>query len=162
MIETKIKLSQLIDEFDFQSDFSSGYLDREAGEVLRISEDDRAAFEFSDEDSVPEWQKEYLEKIRPILEGTEDPDRYLALPDQFDFHEYRHMERFISRLSDELVRERLWSAIKGKGAFRRFKDGIHQYGLADRWYEYRDDAMKRFVIDWCEAEEIPYVDNTMN
>jgi hypothetical protein len=47
--------------------------------------------------------------------------RYVAAP-QADSHEgYRDMEDFISTVKDERLLDRLWQAIQGRGAFRRFK-----------------------------------------
>jgi hypothetical protein len=154
----KIKLSTLIDEFDMRPDLSESYLDKETGEILFISEDDRFALEHEDREP-PEWQKEHLESIKPLLEDF-DPERYIGLPSSFDFHEYSVMEKFIASLSSIKVQDSLWSAIKGSGAFRRFKAGIDRFGIADQWYSYRDAAIKQFIIDWCETENIPYVDDT--
>ncbi len=69
------------------------------------------------------------------------------------------MERFIGTVQGTEAAERLWRAIKGKGAFRYFEDTAARLGLLNEWYRYRDDAMKRFVIDWAEANNIPYVDD---
>jgi len=42
------------------------------------------------------------------------------------------------------VRQRLERAIEGRGAFRRFRDAVHDEGLADAWFRYADDrAMGR-------------------
>ena len=154
----KIKLSTLIDEFDMRPDLSVSYLDKETGEILFISEQDRFSLEHEDIEP-PQWQKEHLENIKPLLEDF-DPERYIGLPSNFDFHEYSVMEKFIASLSDVKVRDPLWNAIKGSGAFRRFKDGINRYGIADQWYSYRNAAIKQFIIEWCETEDIPYVDDT--
>src|SRR5436853_636611 len=73
-----------------------------------------------------------------------------------DLQEYRHMERFIRTEENAEIAEQLWRAIKGKGAFRYFKDTASRLGLLERWYQYRDDAMKEFVIEWAEAHNVPY------
>jgi len=154
----RIKLSTLIDEFSTQSEMIHSYLDKETGEIYFISEDDRFALEH-EEFEPPEWQKKHLERIKPLLDDP-DPKRYICLPSEFDFHEYSVMEKFIASLSSTKVRESLWNAIKGRGAFRRFKDGINRFGITDQWYRYRDRAIEQFIIEWCEIEDIPYVDDT--
>lgn len=67
------------------------------------------------------------------------------------------MERFCLFLKDQEVSDSLYHAIKGKCAFRRFKEGIHRFGIADAWYKYRDDALRTIAIDWCEENDIEYV-----
>ena len=37
------------------------------------------------------------------------------------------------------LRERLQQAIEGKGAFRRFRDLVHDQNLADSWYVFSAD-----------------------
>jgi hypothetical protein len=39
--------------------------------------------------------------------------------------------------------------------FRRVKDAIHAYGMADDWYQYRDDALREIAMAWCEEHGIP-------
>ncbi|MEO6993477.1 MAG: UPF0158 family protein, partial [Lacunisphaera sp.] len=75
-------------------------------------------------------------------------------PTKFDFHEYRTMEKFIGTVADAAKADQLWQAIKGKGAFRYFKDTAHRLGVIDDWYRYRDDAMNNFMLRWAEVNEI--------
>ena len=41
-------------------------------------------------------------------------------------------------------------AIQGKGAFRRFKDELHEEypDLLPAWYEFRDTRAKRRAVEW--------------
>ena len=55
------------------------------------------------------------------------------------------MERFCYAVDDEEMRDDLFNAIQGSGAFRRFKDSIHKHGVADDWYKHRDDALKEIA-----------------
>ena len=45
---------------------------------------------------------------------------------------------------------RLDAAIRGKGAFRRFKDRLYDFDLQEKWYKYRDDCYEQIARDWCE------------
>lgn len=47
--------------------------------------------------------------------------------------------------------------IKGKGAFRYFKDTVSRLGLLPRWYQYLDEAMTQFVLDWAEVRRVPII-----
>lgn len=107
---------------------------------------------------MPDWQQPELEIARAIAEDS--GERFVVAPNKFDFHEYRQMERFIGTVGDAGAAEQLWRAIKGKGAFRYFKDTASRFGLLKQWFQYRDEAMKQFVRDWAEAHQIPVVDDT--
>jgi hypothetical protein len=60
-------------------------------------------------------------------------------------------------IDDEKIRNIMYSSIKGSGAFRRFKDNIHEYDIADEWYEYKSEALKQKAIDWCKENSVEYV-----
>ena len=85
-------------------------------------------------------------------------DDYIALPDKFEFNEYRLMEKFCLSLSDEKLREEMYYSIKRKGAFQRFKNNIYRYGLADEWYKYRDENLKDIAIEWCKENGFTILD----
>jgi len=69
------------------------------------------------------------------------------------------MEDFVRTVPDARIADQLWRAIKGKGAFRYFKDTAHRLGFIDEWYRYRDGAMKKFMLDWAAMNKVP-VDQT--
>jgi hypothetical protein len=87
-----------------------------------------------------------------------ETDHYLPLPDRFEINEYRIMERFCDAVADDDMREALCDAIRGRGAFRRFKDRVHGYGMAEAWYHYRDAALREIALAWCEEHDIPYTE----
>jgi len=41
-------------------------------------------------------------------------------------------------------------AISGRGAFRYFKDTIHRYGVAEKWYAFKEEALKEIAREWCK------------
>ena len=48
------------------------------------------------------------------------------------------------------AQDALDAAIRGKGAFRRFKDRLYDFDLQEKWYKYRDDCYEQIARDWCE------------
>ncbi|MCW2638802.1 MAG: hypothetical protein JWP76_1108 [Dactylosporangium sp.] len=63
---------------------------------------------------------------------------------------YRDMADFAERISDDRAGRRLARAIEGKGAFRRFKDELHQElpHLLPAWHAFRDARARRHAVDW--------------
>lgn len=154
------KLSDLMDplEFDFEEHVTR--FDRQTGRMVNVERHILSAFEEGQEDElgeIPDWQKEQLEIARAM--AGDDGHRFIDAPDKFDFHEYRQMERFIGTVGNTAVAEQLWRAIKGKGAFRCFKDTASRLGLLEQWYLHREKAMKSFVVAWAEANNIAFEDD---
>ena len=150
-----VKLSELIEALEFESEEHVTRVDLQNGSVVTVELAVLSAVEEGDEEALADladWQKPEVEVARAM---AEDPgERFVDVPDKFDFHEYREMERFIGTVSDSAVAEELWRAIEGKGAFRYFKDTANRLGLLKQWYEYRDNALNEFVADWAEARKI--------
>lgn len=155
-----IKLSELIEALEFDSDERVTNVDLQNGCVVSVDRSLLSAMEENDEASLgdlPDWQKPELEIARAIVDDS--GERFVAAPDKFDFHEYSQIERFIGTVDDAKAAEQLWLAIKGKGAFRYFKDTASRLGLLKQWYQFRDEALKEFVVAWAGARQIPFVDD---
>ena len=150
-----VKLKDIIDEMEIQSDFHSSYLNKKTGEIVMVTNDHFQVAE--DEDDLsdhPEWEQGAIKLAGEVLES----DDYIELPTKFDIHEYSVMEKFCLSLNDEELSDKMYHSIKGKGAFRRFKDNIYECGIEEDWFKYRREAFKRIAIDWCEDNNIPYVE----
>ena len=154
---TRVKLDEIIDGLESQSDESSSFLNKKTGEVvLIIDEELNAAGENEPIEDFPDWQQDQIRIAKEIIAETGD---YISLPTKFDIDEYRVMERFCLSLDDPEMSDLLYSLIKGSGAFRRFKDAIHKYDIADEWYSYHNNALKEIAIEWCREHDIKfYVD----
>lgn len=153
-------LKDLVESLDFQHDEYRSYFDRQTGRVVSVEISILSAFEEGDEDDlddVPDWQKDEVEIARAIVE--DQGNRFIEPLDKSDFHEYGHMEEFIDTVRDRRIASALARAIKGSGAFRRFKDTLYHFGMQDQWYEYREKAMKEFVIEWAEENDLVYEDD---
>ncbi len=60
------------------------------------------------------------------------------------------MADFAEDIGDDRARRRLGRAIQGKGAFRRFKDELHQEypDLLPAWYGFSDTRARRRAVEW--------------
>ena len=63
---------------------------------------------------------------------------------------YQDMVDFAERISDDRAGRQLARALHGKGAFRRFKDELHEEcpHLLPAWYAFRDVRAERRAVDW--------------
>ena len=139
----KVKLEEVLEALDFANDETQYYYDVKNEKILMVfdgmvdGEDDR-------------------ELIEEIEDGfVED---YIPLPGQYEIHEYRIMEEFIYDLGEGKQQEILAGAIRGRGAFRRFKDRLYDLNLQQKWYDYRDSAYERIAREWCEKYNLEVVE----
>jgi hypothetical protein len=63
---------------------------------------------------------------------------------------YEDMADFAEAITDEHAARRLSRAIQGKGAFRRFRDELHEEypDLLPAWHAFRDVRAKRRAVEW--------------
>jgi hypothetical protein len=65
------------------------------------------------------------------------------------------MQAFIETVSSPWLQERLWAAIRSRGAFRRFKDArASAPAERERWFAFKDDRLRRRVLAWLAEEGI--------
>jgi hypothetical protein len=65
------------------------------------------------------------------------------------------MERFVATVRNDRLRDRLWQAIQGRGAFRYFKDVLAEYPAErERWFAFKDRCIYERISWWLESEGI--------
>jgi hypothetical protein len=151
-----VKLDDIIQGLEAQSDESQSFLDKRTGQVVFITDEEIIAAE--DQESLedyPDWQQESIKIDAEILQEKGD---YIELPSKFDINEYRVMEDFCLSLDDIEIREHFCDLIRGSGAFRRFKNEIYRHGISDNWFKYRNEAIKQIAVEWCRDNEIEFDD----
>jgi hypothetical protein len=152
----QVKLKNIIDEMEIQFEESRSLLNINTGEIVLVtSEDLRAAEDEKPFDHLPEWEQENRLIAIDVVENFEN---YIELPTKYEVNEYEIMENFCLAVDDQRKQESLLRAIKGKGAFRKFKDKIIDVELADKWYSYRYECFKQIAIEWCRENEINFIE----
>ena len=151
----KVKLDDLMEPFEFANESQPYFLNRSTGEIHLIPEDFQIFGDDDDflENDLPDWEKEFVPIYKDI---KENPDNYIAFPDQFDINMYSIMERFTLSLKDTKMRDVIYHAMKGSGAFSRFRDSLDRFGITDEWYKYKDQALRELAVVWCRGNDIEY------
>lgn len=140
-----IKLEQVIEAIETADDAFTYLYDTQTGETVLLSDD----IMFGERDE----ELEELVENAPI-------GRFLRFPTKYDIHEYSIIEDFVYSLPAGAARQELVNAICGRGAFRRFKNGIRYHRLEQQWYDYRDKAYREIAIRWCQEQGLEYTEET--
>ena len=143
MRKVEIDLSELIDAFDNCRIGYEYYLDIITGEILHTSD---------------EWMD--TEEIEKIYEQIErEPGRYLAIPSDSSREGYRDMEAFTDTVEDENLRDKLWIALDGRGAFRRFRNVLLSYPEErERWFKFKEERLKSRINEWLQKNKIELIE----
>jgi hypothetical protein len=127
------------------------FLNRQTGELYGATDDQIARAELDDDDLL-DWEAEIVHRLRAILESRD----WLELPRRDSHQDYRIMERFCLEQSEGCLQEELLIAIKGRGAFIRFKSVVHWHGIHEAWYAFRRDCVAKDAMEWLEANQIAF------
>ncbi len=146
-----VDLARLTEELDALFEGATAYVNRRTGEVVAVMDSDLLAVEDGVEGFEPEAGDDALPLLREITESSD----WVAMPDQFEIHEWQIMSDFADTLRGGIGNE-LARAIRGRGAFRMFKDAIYRHDLEDQWFEFKRKAVEQIAIRALEAEAIPY------
>jgi hypothetical protein len=131
-----INWTDLETAFERNSPDTESFLDLRSGEVI----------------TVTQGAIDYAEQRAKVQSGGE---QFLRVEPAASREQYKWMERFVSHVTDEPLRERLIIAIDGKGAFRRFKDVLLNYPTErERWFTYRSDLLHWHMQKWLEKEQL--------
>ncbi len=148
-----VSLRAVVEEMDALSDEAHACINKRTHELVTIRDEEITIIERGDDiEDYPEWQQDMIRITRQVLES----DDYLHLPSKFDIDEYDIMKCFCDSIENEALRNELHDLIRGSGAFGRFKDAFHRWGIADDWYRFRQAALEEIAVDWLEANNIPY------
>jgi len=170
--KVKVNLDELAIALDTDSSELHRYLDLETGRIVQIMQEiagelEEIYEEIYDEDGNriatledylqqrddPDWQKEMMLEADRIEQGY--GTRYIRVERDEPYDDYRTMERFVDTVNDARLRERLWDAIEGRGAFRRFKDLLARHPqVEEEWFEFKDSWLQKRVADWLEFHDI--------
>lgn len=168
MGKLQIDLADLQGFFEDDSEDISAYLDSETGEIFSYENYHENTLEelLTNEDTL----ESVLATIKsaPYLGTTErvvlvnvakvhqdKSNRYRLIPKRDSRDTYQDMQEFAFALKDAQTRERLMSALQGKGAFRRFKDALLDYpNIRDRWLDFESTRARLRIEDWLESEDI--------
>ena len=140
-----VSLDRVYEAVEMASFEGAQYLDVETSEIIGFPED----YSIYDEDNLEE-----LEETIAAEYGT----RYYRLPEQYDIRDGRIVEAFIQNLPAGEAKDKLRNAFRGRGAFRRFRDAIYEFGIEQDWYKFRDEAYRQIARDWCEKNGIRYTE----
>ena len=132
-----VKLNDIIDAIEMTDQYTENYLDATTGKIEYIN----------DMVMGQDEKDEIYERL--------DEHGFYRLPTSFDIREYDIMEDFIAGMPEGL-QERMYDAIQGRGAFRRFKDMVYDMGIEQVWYDFQNEAYKRMAARWCEENGVDY------
>jgi hypothetical protein len=178
----RAKIADIAEELGILSDEVKSYLDLETGELMTQTSEIQSALE-AIHDALPEelWEGSEEERRAAFAEAVKEAysdnwmaealdeadlvdrgigERYIALPESDTQADYGDMEAFIETVSIPRLQDRLDRAIRGRGAFRRFRDELRDNPSEEqRWYAFKHEELCERVRRWLVHEHIELIED---
>ncbi|MCD4785629.1 MAG: UPF0158 family protein [Candidatus Eremiobacteraeota bacterium] len=152
MKELELDFQDLECAMELQQDEMTHYLDKQTGEIITIMDDISRYAEEEDIDHLQDWEKRDVELARKIESNW---GNYIHVENVSSREGYRIMVGFAHTVKDENFQEKLFIALDGRGAFRRFKDVLYfNEDERQRFFKYHSESIKQIAEDWLESEDI--------
>ncbi len=160
----KVSFSDLEDAFQNSSDEHSYWFDRQTGRVILLDDEVADALRDGEElADLPDWQREMAEEMTPLLRalgelpgeevGEEESNRFVEIPQRDSSEAYEVMEDFVETATDSRLRDLLVAALRGKGAFRRFKEVLLGFPVErERWFAFEGGRRRKTIEAWAHEE----------
>jgi hypothetical protein len=133
-------------------------LDTQTGAVHSVPLSALRAAEEED-GGLGDWEEEIVEQAVAILEDTEG--RYERIEPWESSEEYDLMESFALATVTPALQDQLLVAIRGRGAFRRFKVVLEAWPKArEAWFSYRDYRHRDEIRAWLNTLGIDPIDTS--
>ena len=150
-----VSLKEVAGELQGLPTEATAYINRRTGKLSFLSDEIKREVEQAEDASdLSGWMADLYPDLNELLES----DDWLELPLAREINDYPIMRDFCESRPDHDERTTLLRAIKGRGAFRRFKQLAHELDVIDEWYAYELAAYKQIAADWLDTRDIPYVD----
>jgi hypothetical protein len=142
--QVKISMTTLKEAFNFSSDDVTHYLNVEEGKIAMHSNFGGA---FDEEGN-------HIQESDPF-----NKKKYIEIPGVLYYEAYKDMERFAGSVVDENLKRKLYIAIAGKGAFRRFTYILLDYPRErEQWVNFQEAQIQKRIFDWLEENNLELVD----
>ncbi|MDR3324271.1 MAG: UPF0158 family protein [Zoogloeaceae bacterium] len=149
-------LEDIAEHLQMANDGFYQFLHRQTGELFECDREYWELAEAAQDKNERQGNGWEDEMIADALRVQAHLDDYVALPAQADIHEYNIMESFADQVADAQQQAYLYNALRGKGAFRRFKDALTQLDLREAWFAWYFEACLEIARKWCEDNKIAY------
>ena len=131
-----IKLSEIRDALYDVSMETSCYFNTKTNEIL--------------------WYWDFNKELSTYTEEDEFNDDIISMFNFYSKNDYDIMQDFIYHISNDSLRNELFNATRGKGAFYRFREIIDYRNITNDWYKFQDDEYKKIAKEWCTRNKIEY------
>lgn len=134
-----VSLARIVAEIDMLGNEGTLYVNRETGEVF-------ARTEFMEDAGFDE----------ETLESLEEDVAWVRVLSSHEINDFETMRRYTNRVAGPAASKELSEAMRGRGAYRRFRDVIHRRGLQKEWDEYREKRLADSVRFALQQHGIPF------
>lgn len=147
----KVILKDVIEAIEFENELLNHFYNKKTGVI--IYKEDFTTTSYTAEDierlnELEEWERELVINLHDL---KENPGDYIQLPVKDESYELNIMMEFCNSFSDIKVPDKVENE-------EDLKKIIQDKELLSEWYDYREYREREIAIEWCNENNIEYVE----
>lgn len=108
--------------------------------------------------TIPAQLEEFDENMEvweeDVKEVEQNPDQYILIEQMHSSDSFRMMRRFLGKVPNPKVREKLMLAISQNKPFRKFRDILDYNGdVLQDWYDFKQEELEKYVKIFLNVSE---------
>ena len=154
----QVNLKDVIEAIEFEGDLLTHYYNKKTGVIIYAEDESTSNYKAEDINNLKnfeEWERELISCLYDLKENFED---YIQLPNKDEINEYAMMVEFCRSLSDENFKDKDLEEIQKEYSMRKLREYIESIERLSEWYDYREKAEYQLAINWCEKNNIEYIE----
>lgn len=154
----KISLSDVIEAIEFEGELITHYYNKKTGIIMYVEDESVSNYKTEDINNLgdfEEWERELIEAIYDVKVNSKD---YIQLPNREEINECGMMIEFCNSIDNDSFKSDSLENLGYDERIRKLRDHIEKAGSLNEWYDYREKEEHKLAINWCEKNNIEYIE----
>lgn len=154
----KVNLNDVIECIEFENENLNHFYNKNTGVIIYKESPETSNYSAADYSRINEFEDWERELIESLYDLENNPNDYIKLPGEDEINELNILINFCNSFSDISIDDILNKSIDDIKKIQKIKNIIEEKHMLNDWYEYREQSEKQIAIDWCNDNNIEYIE----
>ena len=154
----KVNISDVIECIEFETENLNHYYNKNTGIIIYKESSETSNYSAADYNRINEFEEWERELIESLYDLENNPDNYIKLPGEDEISELNMMINFCNSFNDFSIDDILNKNVDDIKKIQKIKKLIEEKNMLNDWYDFREQTEKQIAIDWCNKNNIEYIE----
>ena len=154
----KVNISDVIECIEFENENLNHYYNKNTGIIIYKESSETSNYSAADYNRINEFEEWERELIESLYDLENNPDNYIKLPGEDEISELNMMINFCNSFNDFSIDDIVNKNTDDIKKIQKIKKLIEEKNMLNDWYDFREQTEKQIAIDWCNKNNIEYIE----